>query len=106
MNRRNFLAAGVLAGVGFALPQFGSGAVARHSYKLAPFSTLPEDLKRGRAEEIIEAYRFAVVNRPVLQYIPCYCGCGETAGHTSNASCYVKDKSPIDKPEFDSMSVG
>jgi hypothetical protein len=27
-------------------------------------------------------------------------------GHTSNASCYVKDQSPPDKPEFDPMSLG
>jgi hypothetical protein len=40
-----------------------------------------------------------------LRYIPCYCGCAKD-GHTSNASCYVKDKSPVDKPEFDPMSVG
>jgi hypothetical protein len=52
-----------------------------------------------------EAYRFAVANRETLRYIPCFCGCGAD-GHTSNASCYVKDGSPADRLEFDRMSLG
>src|SRR5215510_16583662 len=54
-------------------------------------------------EEVVTEYNFP--HREVLRYIPCYCGCGEQ-GHTSNTSSYVKDNSPLDKPEFDSMSLG
>jgi hypothetical protein len=75
-----------------------------HAYKLAPASLLPENIKKA-PEEIRDAYRFAVANRDALRYIPCYCGCGKD-GHTSNASCYVKDNSLPGKLEFDLMSLG
>ena len=51
-----------------------------------------------------DAYRFAVANRETLAYIPCYCGCGDE-GHTSNASCYIKDASVSGKLVFDRMSL-
>jgi hypothetical protein len=71
--------------------------------RLAPESVLPADILRARAE-IVEAYRFAVANRDILRYIPCYCGCGQE-GHTSNASCYVKDFSTPGNLVFDRMSL-
>jgi hypothetical protein len=104
MDRRNFLLKGMILTAALSLPGSAFGAV-QHSYKLAPISILPEQVRNGPAETR-DAYRFAVLNRDVLNYIPCYCGCGESAGHTSNASCYVKDKSPVEKPAFDPMSVG
>jgi len=103
MNRRDFTKFFMMAAMAVLLPNHIVGAV-RHKYRLAPETILPEGLKNA-PDEIREAYRFAVANRDVLRYIPCYCGCGEQ-GHTSNASCYVKDNSPLDKPQFDSMSVG
>jgi len=81
----------------------GFGA-SEHRYQLASEAILPEGL-RYASDEIREAYRFAAANRDILRYIPCYCGCGDQ-GHTSNASCYVKDSSPPGKLEFDPMSVG
>jgi hypothetical protein len=51
-----------------------------------------------------EAYRFAISNRDTLRYIPCYCGCG-SEGHTSNASCYLKDSSTPGNLQFDRMSL-
>lgn len=76
---------------------------AEHRYQLAPESALPQDIRRA-PDEVREAYRFAIANREILRYIPCYCGCG-SEGHTSNASCYVKDSSTPDKLEFDRMSL-
>ena len=76
---------------------------AEHRYKLASESVLPTDI-RGAPAEVREAYRFAIANRETLRYIPCYCGCG-SEGHTSNASCYVKDSSTPDKLIFDRMSL-
>jgi hypothetical protein len=102
MNRRDFIKLSMVAAVLF--PHDDMVAAVRHRYHLAPEAILPEGL-RTAPDEIREAYRFAVANRDVLRYIPCYCGCGES-GHTSNASCYVKDSSTPDKPEFDPMSVG
>jgi hypothetical protein len=76
---------------------------AEHRYKLAPENILPRDIAKAPAD-VREAYRFAIVNRDTLQYIPCYCGCGPE-GHTSNASCYVKDSSTASKLIFDRMSL-
>ena len=36
-----------------------------------------------------EAYEFAVARPEVLEYIPCFCGCG-SIGHKSNKDCYIK----------------
>ena len=71
---------------------------AEHRYKLASENILPTDI-RGAPAEVREAYRFAIANRETLRHIPCYCGCG-SKGHTSNASCYVKDSSTPDKLEI------
>jgi hypothetical protein len=75
-----------------------------HRYQMAPEGVLPADIARAPTE-VREAYRFAVANRNTLRYIPCYCGCG-AEGHTSNASCYVKDKSTEENLRFDRMSLG
>ena len=94
IGRRALLGGGAAAGAaavgGLLLARdFGT---APHVYALAPESVLPPDIQRASAN-IREAYRFAVANRDVLRYIPCFCGCGAEDGHTSNASCYVKDSS-------------
>jgi len=39
-----------------------------------------------------EAYAFAVDHRAELRYIPCFCGCGTSAGHRDNFDCFVKDQ--------------
>ena len=106
IGRRSFLlavasAGGVIGFSGFLRARaFGEASA---PYKLAPESVLPEDLRRA-PDRVREAYRFAVANRGTLAYIPCYCGCGEE-GHTSNASCYIKDSSVSGKLVFDRMSV-
>ena len=104
MNRRDFLTGGLVAVGTIMLLGCRAFGASQHRYQLAPEAILPEGL-RYASDEIREAYRFAAANRDSLRYIPCYCGCGEQ-GHTSNASCYVKDSSPPDKLEFDPMSVG
>ena len=43
----------------------------------------------GPPEQVRQAYIFAAQNPGVLEYVPCYCGCGETDGHTSNVDCFV-----------------
>ena len=75
----------------------------QHSYKLAPESILPVDIRQAPVD-VREAYRFAIANRNVLSYIPCYCGC-LADGHTSNASCYLKDSSTPGNLVFDRMSL-
>lgn len=48
----------------------------------------PEVITRAPAE-VREAYAYAVDSYAVLRYIPCYCGCGQSAGHKDNFDCYV-----------------
>ena len=76
---------------------------AERRYQLAAENLLPQDVRRA-PDEVREAYRFAIANRETLRYIPCYCGCG-SEGHTSNASCYVKDSSTPSNLVFDRMSL-
>jgi hypothetical protein len=41
--------------------------------------------------KVEDAYRFAAAHPDVLQYIPCFCGCGNI-GHRHNGDCYVQDR--------------
>ena len=106
LGRRAFLAAAAGGAATMALPDllrcwaFGE---ARRPYGLAPEAVLPPDIRRA-PRNVVEAYRFAIANRQILRYIPCYCGCG-AEGHTSNASCYLQDFSTPGNLVFDRMSL-
>jgi len=52
-----------------------------------------------------QMYRYAVVNKAVLQYIPCFCGC-VNGGHASNFDCYVREVLPDGRVQLDGMSFG
>ena len=103
MYRRDFLTRGLLALGTITVAGCRGFEAAEHRYKLAPESILPADIAKAPAQ-VREAYRFAILNRDTLRYIPCYCGCGSD-GHTSNASCYFKDNSTPANPVFDRMSL-
>ncbi|WP_409343951.1 PCYCGC motif-containing (lipo)protein [Paenibacillus sp. MBLB4367] len=45
----------------------------------------------GQKEPIVAAYKIAAKNTDLLKWIPCYCGCGESANHKSNQNCFVKE---------------
>ena len=103
MTRRDFLIRGLFVAGAIGINSCGIFEAAEHHYKLAPENVLPADIAKA-PDEVREAYRFAIVNRDTLRYIPCYCGCG-SEGHTSNASCYVKDDSTPGNLQFDRMSL-
>ena len=103
MNRRVFLIQGLSAAGSIAFAGCTGSGAAEHRYKVAPESILPPDIAKAPGN-VREAYRFAILNRDTLRYIPCYCGCG-SGGHTSNASCYFKDSSTPESPVFDRMSL-
>lgn len=44
----------------------------------------------GQNEDIRMVYLVAGQAADLLQWIPCYCGCGESAGHTSNLNCFIR----------------
>ncbi|WP_168928306.1 PCYCGC domain-containing protein [Paenibacillus ginsengarvi] len=58
--------------------------------KTASIQTLPSFLDKQR-EEIRTAYRLAAQSAELLRSIPCYCGCGESAGHKSNENCFIQE---------------
>ena len=106
IGRRALLTRGVMVASAVVFPWFFSTrafGAQRRAYELAAESLLPGDIRQAPAK-VREAYRFAIANREILRYIPCYCGCGEE-GHTSNASCYLKDFSTPKKLIFDRMSL-
>jgi hypothetical protein len=55
--------------------------------------------------ETQDMYRYAVANKPVLQWMPCFCGC-VNGGHTSNYDCYVRSALPDGRVVLDTMSFG
>ena len=103
MNRRDFLTIGLIIAATAIVDSRPAFAASVHKYKLGPENLLPKDIKSA-PDEVREAYRFAIANSDILRYIPCYCGCG-AEGHTSNASCYVKDSSTLGNLQFDRMSL-
>lgn len=52
------------------------------------------------SNDIRTAYTFAVQRPDVLQYVPCYCGCG-AQGHEHNEHCFVKARYGDDAVVFD-----
>lgn len=42
-------------------------------------------------EDIRLVYQVAGQATDILQWIPCYCGCGESAGHRSNLNCFIAE---------------
>ncbi|NOU88657.1 hypothetical protein GC102_23305 [Paenibacillus sp. LMG 31460] len=58
--------------------------------KTASVNVLPTFLK-GQTEQIRIVYEASGQATDILKWIPCYCGCGESAGHTSNMDCFVKE---------------
>ena len=45
----------------------------------------------GKSNELRTIYALAAQVKDVLPWIPCYCGCGESAGHESNLNCFIDE---------------
>jgi hypothetical protein len=58
--------------------------------KTASSDQLPSFLNH-HSKEVALAYQVAASMPDVLEYIPCYCGCGESAGHRSNRDCFIDE---------------
>jgi Protein of unknown function with PCYCGC motif len=54
----------------------------------ASVDTLPSFLD-DKDDNMKLIYSSAAKNPDLLKYIPCYCGCGDSAGHESNLNCFV-----------------
>lgn len=79
------LVAGIIAGV---LTHRGGGDSGVSPPDFASGPTTPQ----GTAK----AYQFAIDHPDILAQIPCYCGCGQEAGHTSNLDCFIKSRNGND----------
>jgi len=43
----------------------------------------------GLHDNIAQVYALAGEHAELLDYMPCYCGCGGSAGHRSNKNCFI-----------------
>ena len=73
-----------------AAPQFTSEDL--EGLPLPPLPYMPQTA--GPADLMRQAYVFAARNPDVLDYVPCYCGCGQTDGHVGNTDCFVESRAP------------
>ena len=107
LTRRHALQ-GILATGGLALVGCSSG-VGQSSVDESLLAWPAEDrwpeLFTKAPARIQETYRFAVANQDLLQWMPCFCGCGDL-GHASNANCYVQEVRDDGSVLLDSMSFG
>lgn len=44
-----------------------------------------------KPEDMRLVYQVAATATEVLEWMPCYCGCGESAGHESNLNCFIDE---------------
>lgn len=58
--------------------------------KTASLTTMPTFLSTVHPN-IKKVYELAAQNLDLIQWIPCYCGCAESAGHQSNENCFIKE---------------
>lgn len=56
----------------------------------ASIDVLPKFLD-GKDDTMRQIYLTAAANSELLEWIPCYCGCGESAGHIHNGHCFFKE---------------
>jgi Protein of unknown function with PCYCGC motif len=56
----------------------------------ASIDTMPAFLDK-QPKEIATIYAAAPKFKEVLEAMPCYCGCGDSAGHKNNYDCFVAD---------------
>lgn len=101
MNKRNFLAFALIGGMltGCASTDEQDNAHDQHTgheivkdirEETTSIGVLP-DFLTDKSEDIQTIYQAAAGHRELLENIPCYCGCGETANHTSSYDCFVNE---------------
>jgi hypothetical protein len=62
------------------------------------------DFVTAGGPEVRRLYEFQVTNGELMRYMPCFCGCGQDAGHRNNRDCYVKTVNVDGSVIFDSMA--
>jgi hypothetical protein len=119
MQRRDFLLATFALSLGGAAACGGKGPTATGGRDLvAQFAQYPvadepnADLAKiawpsfvtDAKPEVKALYGFQLTHGELMRYMPCYCGCGQTAGHQSNRDCYVQKVNADGSAVLDSMA--
>jgi Protein of unknown function with PCYCGC motif len=130
LTRRRFLVLGLalVAGVGAGGCSSGrsggstgagdtgaTGLAADYSSRFAGFEAAAEpngdlskvvwpDFVTAGGPEVRRLYEFQVTHGELMRYMPCFCGCGQNAGHRNNRDCYVKAVNADGSVIFDSMA--
>lgn len=58
----------------------------------------------GAKGDVKQLYEFQIVNGSLMRYMPCFCGCGQDAGHRNNRDCYIKEVNADGTVVFDAMA--
>src|SRR5690606_19091093 len=58
--------------------------------KTASVQTLPTFL-HGKDVRLQQIHSLAAQHADLLEWIPCYCGCGDSAGHRNSLHCFVRE---------------
>jgi|GEM_PF-103833 hypothetical protein len=70
-----------------AQPHTASGDIREETKSAEVLPSFMDD----KPEKMKDLYLSAAENRELLENIPCYCGCGESAGHKNNYDCFVAE---------------
>lgn len=81
--------------------QMGSGDLHEET---AGADQLPSFLQ-GTDARVAQIYQLAAQHSDMIQHMPCYCGCGQSAGHRSNRDCFIKEIKKDGKIVWDSHAV-
>ncbi|CAB3390905.1 PCYCGC motif-containing (lipo)protein [Kyrpidia spormannii] len=60
----------------------------------------------NQQEAVRQIYAAVGKSTELLQWIPCYCGCGESAGHKSNRDCFIRAVNPDGSVVWNSHGAG
>ncbi|MCK1993433.1 hypothetical protein GW626_10880 [Peribacillus muralis] len=52
---------------------------------------IPPSFLSGKPEDMKTIYLAVAQNKDLLEKIPCYCGCGESANHKNNYDCFIHE---------------
>jgi hypothetical protein len=124
MDRRDFLSSATLLALGAGAAACGGGSGSASSTtqperdlaaRFAKYRVASEpngDLANvvwpsfvaDAPAEVKTLYEFQVTHGNLMKWMPCYCGCGQNAGHKSNRDCYVKSVRADGSVVFDSMA--
>ncbi len=88
--RRRFLAGLAVLPFVFACQRGAASTESEHLLIAWPKEDRWPPVFYEASPEAQEAYRYAVQHPEVLQYFPCYCGCGEW-GHRSVLDCSIRE---------------